>query len=142
MNTAHGRRKDVINAVASRFEIELFISKKWGLDMFETMAQSYITVNYNVDVEPDYIGNMRIYEATGCGALLLTNDGLNMPELFEDDEVLKYNTLEEAVELIDYYLEHREEGEMIAANGQKRTLTDHTYEQRMATTAGILEAML
>lgn len=138
----HGSRQDVINAVASRFEIELLIDKNWGLDMFEIMAQSYITINRNADVETDYIGNMRIYEATGCGALLLTNDGLNMPELFEDDEVLKYNTPEEAVELVDYYLEHREEGELIAERGQKRTLTDHTYEQRMAEIADVLEKML
>ena len=142
MNAEHGRRKDVINALTNRFDMDLFINQKWGLDMFEAMSQSYMTVNCNIDVEINHVGNMRIYEATGCGALLLTNDGINMPELFEDDEVLKYNTPKEAVELAGYYLEHREEGKLIAERGQKRTLTDHTYEQRMSIVADVLEKML
>ena len=142
MNAEHGRRRDTIKALSNRFDIELFVNQKWGLDMFEAMSQSYMTVNCNIDVEINHIGNMRIYEATGCGALLLTNDGVNMPGLFEDDEVLKYNTPKEAVELAAYYLEHREEGKLIAERGQKRTLTAHTYEKRMAIVADVLEKML
>ena len=138
----HGRRKDLITALVKHTDIELFVNNKWGLSMFETMSQSYMTVNCQIDVGQGSVGNMRLYEATGCGALLLTDDGINMPTMFEDDEVLKYNSIDEAVELANYYLEHREEGEIIAAKGQKRTLADHTYEQRMAETAKILEKML
>lgn len=142
LTSGHGRRKEALKALGKHFAVEMFVNKKWGLDMFEVLMQSYLTINYSIDVELDYIGNMRMYESTGCGALLLTNNGLNMPGLFEDDEVLKYNTPEEAIEKARYYLEHKEEGEAIAARGQARTLRDHTYEQRMAEVAEMLEGML
>ena len=142
LTSGHGRRKKVVLALKDSCKLELFVGNKWGIGMFKTLAQSYMTMNCNIDTEPDYIGNMRIYEATGCGALLLTSDGINMPDIFEDDEVLKYNTIEEAVDLASYYLEHREEGAEIAARGQKRTLAEHTYEKRMAIVAEVLEGML
>jgi len=110
--------------------------------MFDVMARSYITINCNIDTVRPYVGNMRLYEATGCGALTLTDDGANLGELFEDDEVLKYKNPEEAVALVHYYMENKEEGKAIATKGQKRTLADHTYDQRMEFVAEILEKML
>ena len=142
LNDSHARRKEVLTALSKHFDVQQFVGKKWGVDMFEIMARSYIAINCNIDVETDYVGNMRLYESTGCGALTLTDDGINLGELFEDDELLKYRDPEEAVELVHHYLENRKEGELIAAKGQKRTLADHTYEQRMAIVANVLEKML
>jgi len=114
----------------------------WGRDMFEILGRSYITLNYHIDCAEDYANNMRLYEATGCGALLITDWKKNLGDLFAPDEVVSFKSTAEALDAINYYLDNREEGEMIAANGQKRTLTDHTYEQRMEETAKILESML
>jgi len=138
----HTRRKDVLDALNANFDVQQWIGERFGLDMFEVMARSYMAINCDIDTEFGNGGNMRTYEATGCGALLLTNDGPGVGALFEDDEILKYNSPEEAVELAGYYLEHRREGMEIAARGQKRTLANYTYEQRMGYVGNILEELL
>lgn len=77
------------------------------------------------------IKKMRLYEATGAGAMLLTDWKENLPEMFEPGkEVATYRTPEECAEQIRYYLRHEEKRKKIAAAGQQRTLRDHTYCQR------------
>jgi hypothetical protein len=114
----------------------------WGRDMFEVLGRSYITLNYHIDCAEDYANNMRLYEATGCGSLLITDWKKNLGDLFSPDEIVSFDSVDDAVEVISYYLKNKEEGKLIAERGQKRTLTDHTYEKRMADTAVILEGML
>ena len=138
----HTHRKDVLTALNANFNVQQWVGERWGLDMFEVMSRSYMAINCDIDTEFGSGGNMRTYEATGCGALLLTNDGPGVGALFEDDEILKYNSPKEAVELARYYLKHRREGMEIAARGQKRTLANYTYERRMGYVGGILKELL
>ena len=115
----------------------------WALDMYRVLLRSRITVNVHIDVAENYANNMRLYEATGCAALLVTDMKDNLAELFEPDrEVLTYESADEAVEKIRYCLDHPAEAESIAAAGQARTLREHTYGQRMAELAEILAAHL
>ena len=87
---------------------------------------------------------MRLFEATGCGALTLTEDFKNLPDLFHENSVLAYKSVPQAIQLVSDYLDsdNRHTGEFIAENGQKRTLTEHTYDKRMEFVAEILEGML
>ena len=79
-----------------------------------------------------YAGNVRLFEATGCGSMLLTDWKTNLHEIFEPGrEVVAYHSPEECVELIDYYLNHDAEREAIARAGQQRTIRDHTFYHRM-----------
>lgn len=115
----------------------------WGLDMFAILRQSAITVNRHIDVAEDYANNMRLFEATGCGALLITDYRSNLNELFEiGREVVAYRSPEEAVALIRYYQANPEEAAVIAKAGQERTLRNHTYVRRMEQTAEILQRHL
>jgi radical SAM superfamily enzyme YgiQ (UPF0313 family)/SAM-dependent methyltransferase len=112
----------------------------WGLQMFSLLASSKITINRHIDVAENYANNMRLFEATGSGALLLTDYRDNLGELFEiGKEVVAYRTPEEAVLLARYYLHHPDKAAAIAKAGQERTLQDHTYCRRMQQTAEILE---
>lgn len=112
----------------------------WGLDMYRALARSRITLNRHINVAENYANNMRLYEATGVGALLLTDRKDNLGELFEiGKEVVAYSSSEEAAELIRYYLDHPDEAEAIARAGQTRTLRDHTYRHRMEEVVPILE---
>jgi hypothetical protein len=100
----------------------------WGLDMYRTLQRSKITFNAHIDISREFIGNMRMYEATGAGTLLLT-DGKNAPlKNFSEDEVVYYNTIDDAIEKANYYLHHEEERLAIAKRGQQRTLNDYNYE--------------
>jgi len=115
----------------------------WGRDMFLCLTQSRITLNRHTDVAENSANNMRLFEATGCGALLVTDYKDNLNELFEiGKEVVAYRTPEECAALLKYYLGHPDEAEAVARAGQARTLRDHSYTSRMKQTAEILERHL
>jgi spore maturation protein CgeB len=86
---------------------------------------------------------MRLYEATGVGTLLITDYKDNLHTLFEPgSEVIAYNSAEECVELVTYYLAHEEERQAIARAGQQRTLREHSYLHRMQELVNIVERQL
>jgi spore maturation protein CgeB len=115
----------------------------WGMEMYRALARSRITLNRHINVAENNANNMRLFEATGVGALLLTDRKNNLHELFEiDKEILAYSNKEEAAELVKYYLAHPEEASQIAQAGQRRTLRDHTYAKRMEELVPILKRHL
>lgn len=99
---------------------------RWGLDMLDLLRGAGVVFNIHCEVPGKCVGNMRLFEATGVGACLLTDNGTNMDELFVPDrEVVTYDTIDEAVEKARYLLEHDDERRRIAAAGQQATLTRH-----------------
>ena len=115
----------------------------WGLDMYRALARSRVTLNRHINVAENNANNMRLYEATGVGALLITDRKDNLGELFEvGKEVVAYSSPEEAAELIRYYIANPEEARAIARAGQARTLRDHTYQRRMEELVPVLERYL
>jgi len=115
----------------------------WGLDMYRALARSRITLNRHINVAENHANNMRLYEATGVGALLITDRKDNLGELFElGKEVVAYSSPEEAAELIRYYIAHPQEAGAIARAGQARTLREHTYRHRMEELVPVLESYL
>lgn len=115
----------------------------WAADMYRALARSRITLNRHIDVAENYANNMRLYEATGVGTLLITDRKDNLNELFEvGKEVIAYSNKEEAAELINYYILHPAEADAIAKAGQARTLRDHTYANRMEELKEILKRHL
>jgi glycosyltransferase involved in cell wall biosynthesis len=104
----------------------------FGLDMWQVLADSKISLNHHIDVARNEAANMRLYEATGVGSLLLTDWKPNLPTIFEPDaEVVTFKNSEEAVEKIKYLLDHEDEREKIARAGQQRTLKDHNFRTRI-----------
>ena len=115
----------------------------WGMDMYRALARSRITLNRHINVAENNANNMRLYEATGVGTMLLTDRKDNLHELFEiGKEVVAYSSKEEAAELVRHYLDHPQEAERIAKAGQARTLREHTYAQRMRELVPILKRHL
>jgi hypothetical protein len=112
----------------------------WGLDMYRALARSQITLNRHINVAENNANNMRLYEATGVGSMLLTDRKDNLDKLFDiDREVIAYSSKEEAAEMVYYYLDHPDEMAMVAKAGQARTLREHTYGQRMQELVPILK---
>jgi spore maturation protein CgeB len=86
---------------------------------------------------------MRMYESTAAGAMLLTEDRTNLKDLFvPGTEVVAYRNNRDAAEKARYYLDHPEELAKIANAGQKRTLEEHTYQQRVSQMAEELSKIL
>lgn len=115
----------------------------WGLDMYKVLAQSRITINRHIDVAENYANNMRLYEATGMGTCLITDWKENLHTIFEpEEEVVTYRTANELIEKVNYLLENDDERRKIAKAGQKRTLKEHAYQNRMKELLEILENYL
>lgn len=115
----------------------------WGRDMFSLLARSRLTLNHHGDVLP-FANNMRLYEATGMGALLLTDWKENLGEMFEPDrEVITYRDAEECADKAAFYLspEHESERQRIAEAGHRRTMSEHTYLNRMRRLVSLIESL-
>lgn len=103
----------------------------WGIDMYGTLARSKITINVHAEVASGLAGNMRMFEATGMGALLITEDASNIKDLYEPGkEIVTYKGIENLIDIINYYINHTQEREAIAKAGQAKTLTDHSASKR------------
>lgn len=114
----------------------------WGQEMFEVFAKSKIVINRHINVAGSYANNMRMFDVTGMGALLITDFKPNMKEFFTDKEVVTYKNSNELIKKTQYFLNHPLEREKIAIAGQRRTLKEHTYTHRMKELAEIFKKYL
>jgi spore maturation protein CgeB len=112
----------------------------WGLDMYEVIARASISLNRHIDVAEGHANNMRLYESTGVGAMLLTDAKADLGALFDVGvEVVAYDGAVDLASKVDHYLAHDDERTAIAEAGQRRTLAEHTYAHRMRDLVEILE---
>lgn len=91
-----------------------------------------LCLNYNY---PEYISD-RLFETTGRGGFIIHPyiDGIERHfELGKELITYTYGDFEQLKRLIDYYLEHREERDVIRQAGHERTKRDHTYKRRWET---------
>lgn len=156
----HASRRRWLDEVCRRIEVEVwghgldgfpedspvssnYQGTAWGLEMYRIIQNSRITLNHHIDVAESYANNLRLYEATGVGTLLITDWKENLFEMFEPGkEVIAYRSGEECIELIQHYLSNDDERETVASAGQQRTLREHTYYQRMQELVDIVRKHL
>jgi spore maturation protein CgeB len=115
----------------------------FGVDMLRLLNKSKIVLNMHGDVAGEYAGNIRLFEATGVGSCLLTDNKKNLADLFDiDKEIVVYNGIDDCIEKIKWLLENEEDRNRIAIAGQKKTLTVHTVEDRCRTIISIINEEL
>ncbi|MET4036881.1 MULTISPECIES: glycosyltransferase [unclassified Bradyrhizobium] len=145
----HQQRVAQLEAVARRYDLKLFGSglnalpassplhrcyqgEVWGVEMYQALRSSRITLNSHIDMAGPEAGNARLFEATGVGTFLLTDFKDNLHTLFEPDrEVVTWRSVDECVAMIDRYLADEPAREAIAKAGQAKTLSSHTFRQRV-----------
>lgn len=101
----------------------------WGNTMLRTLRRSRITLNIAVDGY-DQPPNMRVIEATGAGAFLLTGAHPDNAKFFTPGREIE--TFADAAELIGkirHYLAHEDERRAIAAAGRARCLAERNLPQ-------------
>jgi len=144
----HSRRARLLREVGRRHPITIYAAQRgswlgktprgwvlrppvYGAGMYRVLAGSRITLNHHGNVR-EGANNLRLYEATGVGALLLTDWQPDLHEIFEPEaEVVTYRSSEECVDKLRFYLSDERARGRIASAGQRRTLAEHTYERRM-----------
>jgi spore maturation protein CgeB len=144
----HRQRIALLEAVARRHDLKMwgnippslpassplhgcFQGEVWGADMYQVLRRSRITLNSHIDIAGREAGNMRLFEATGVGAFLLTDFKDNLHTLFEPDrEVAVWRSIDDCLAAIDRLLGDAAARSSIAQAGQARTMSQHTYRHR------------
>ena len=76
--------------------------------------------------------NPRTFEIAACGGFQLVDERSELVELMEPGtEVVTFNSIDNLCEKVDYYLNNENEARLIALNGKKRVLNEHTIQHRM-----------
>jgi spore maturation protein CgeB len=138
----------IYGSVSERLLRESGLSKyyagpAWGKDMYQVMFRSKIALNRHIALAGPYAANMRMFEATGCGALLLTEDKINLSDFFVNgSEVVSYQSIGDAALQASELLRDPSRCQAIARAGQLRTLHDHTYTKRMESLSEVLLKMI
>lgn len=110
---------------------EIVKAPLFGLEMYELLRQSKVSLNNQIGISRGHATNTRMYQVTGCGSCLLTDWKPDLAEKFEiDREVVTYRSPEEAVEKARYLLDNPGVASEIARAGQRRTLESHSFRNR------------
>jgi spore maturation protein CgeB len=155
----HQQRVALLEAIAARYDLKLFGSppqalpassplhrcfqgEVWGMDMYQALRRSKITLNSHIDMAGREAGNMRLFEATGVGTLLLTDFKDNLDTLFAPDrEVAVWRTIDDCLATIDRTLRDDAGRAAIAHAGQARTMAQHTYRHRAREILDFVDAL-
>jgi spore maturation protein CgeB len=155
----HQQRIALLLAVAERYNLKLwgnlpqalpassplhrcFQGEVWGAEMYQVLRRSRITLNSHIDLAGREAGNMRLFEATGVGAFLLTDFKDNLDTLFVPDrEVAVWRSTGDCLDAIGRAIGDDEGRAEIARAGQARTMAQHTYRDRAAEILGFVDGM-
>jgi hypothetical protein len=160
MSTHHLERIRLLEFLAPRVELNIwgmgidevaagspiracYRGQAWGANMFEIFRRSQIVINQHIGIAGEFANNMRLYEATGCGAALVTDRKKNLRELFEiESEVVDYHEPAECLARIEQLLGQPERCAELGRSGQARTCRDHTYLQRTEELKAAFSSMM
>ncbi len=91
----------------------------------------YIGQDADIPLAGLYLSN-RIFAVAGCGGFYLGNRTPGIEAAFEiGKEVEVYESDQELLEKVTYYLQHEAARERIALAGQQKVLTQYSYKQQM-----------
>lgn len=152
MKLASVERHALLSALSERFDVSLYtrsdtsalphIHAKGGASTLTEMPKIFQAskINLNITMRPIETGlSLRIWDVLCCGGFLLTNYQAEIPEYFEIGKDLEvYESEEDLIQKVDYYLHHDAERMEIALHGYEKAVTYHTYEVRLAEMIRIL----
>lgn len=113
----------------------------WGKDMFQKLYNSRIVINRHSDLAEGYANNMRLFETTGVGSLLITESARNLSDYFiPEKEVIPYSCVDEIPNLVKGLLADNKHLSSVTNCGQEKTLVSHSYENRAKNFISILQS--
>jgi hypothetical protein len=114
-----------------------------GLNMYNIYSRYKIALHIPGDTVNEFAGAKRLFEVTGIGTMLLTQQQSNISEYFEEGkELLCFTDANDCFEKIKYYLAHDKEREQVAKAGQQRTFSYHSFSKRAAEVDKIVRSMI
>lgn len=134
-----------LNNISKHFNLDLYtlsdvsklpyVHNRGGADSIRMMPKIFkcSKINLNMTNRPIRTGlPLRIFDIMGAGGFLLSNYQSEIPELFEiGKELAVYESQEDMLNQIAYYLEHDDIRQEIAKNGQEKVKNLYSYKTRL-----------
>jgi len=141
----HRERVKLLKAVNEKFDFKLFsaslsdeLPKRvfHGIVSYETQMPKVFReskINLNISLRSITSGiPLRAVDIMGAGGFLLSNYQPELAEYFIDGEdMVLFESCEDMLEKIAYYLEHEEERKQIAYSGWKKVQELYSYEHKL-----------
>lgn len=101
-------------------------------EMPKVFACSKINLNPTLRISQTGIP-LRAFDIMGAGGFLLSNYQEELLEHYENEiDMVAYESIEDAMEKIRFYMQHPDLRQRIAASGRRKTLEEHSLQQCMA----------
>lgn len=129
---AHEKMVQVFNT--SRINLNLSNTVSWDLRYLLSSPRAIKNTMQSAKTHEQMKG--RHFEICGCGGFQLSYYVEGLERAYEiGEEISIYGDVDDLVWKIRHYLRHQDKREEIAARGYKRSLAQHTMEQRMLALA-------
>lgn len=145
-------RTAILQTLSEHHSVKLFtknatpqlplVQNMGSVDYYQQMPLvfHYSRINLNISLRSIQSGiPLRAFDIMGSGGFLLSNYQADFPDCFTPgDDFIWYGSVEEVLQLCDYYLSHEKERAQIAANGLGKIRDAHTFKHRVQTILNIL----
>jgi len=98
----------------------------FGRDLIEAISQAKIVVNGAIDMAGNDRGNMRIWEALGCGAALISDAGTYPPHIRAGEAFVSYENPQEVPDRIVELIKDQDARRAMAHNGHEMIRTAYS----------------
>jgi hypothetical protein len=113
-------------------------SPVFGRQLYESIGRSKIVLNGAIDMAGPDRGNMRCFEAIGCGALLLSDDGKYPDGMRNEDTMLTYDSEISCLKQIERCLKDWGSVQGIASAGRSRIGQTYTKARQWSSFEAIV----
>lgn len=97
----------------------------FGLELYRALSKARIVLNGAIDMAGNERGNMRCFEAMGCGALMVGDHGVYPQGMIPGNNFLSYKDPNDVVSTIQNALANPERAQEIARNGFNMIRTEY-----------------
>jgi hypothetical protein len=105
----------------------------FGRDLYDLLGKSKIVLNGAIDMAGNDRGNMRCFEAMGCGALLMSDEGRYPEGMIAEETIVTYKTNDACLERLRGLLSEWNAAQRIASDGRSRISGLYTKERQWAS---------
>ncbi|MBU4312026.1 MAG: glycosyltransferase [Candidatus Omnitrophica bacterium] len=133
----HRTRKELIDAMSRRYNVKTNNAVRNNIAEFYSQSKTVFGAS---DFNSELYTSNRFYVALGCGACYITKKFQGIELLAKNKEhVLWFEDKKELFDILDYYLSHDSERNMIREAASKLAMERHTYEHRLRNILDIVE---
>jgi spore maturation protein CgeB len=142
---SHRERIRAVNVLANYFNFTLYttddtsefpiIKNKGVIEPFTEAFKVYKSSKININITSKSIKSglpLRIFDVIGAGGFLITNYQTELPELFDiNKDLVVYESTDDLIQKISYYLSHEEERLAIANNGYQKVNVHYQFTTKI-----------